>query len=105
MTLLSSMRGKDTIVTRRLRTGRGNDGLGKEVVLRTGNNRVSRVRAVVWRALTVLTCPCCIPIWVAVLSGTAAGALLTRNIGVTIVLFAVLFLLSAWKALRTYDRK
>lgn len=63
----------------------------------------SRLMAITWRGLTLLTCPCCIPIWIAVLSGTAAGALLTRNIILTVALFIVLFLFSFWKALHTYD--
>ena len=61
-------------------------------------------RAVIWRSLTVLTCPCCIPLWIALLSGTAAGALLSNNLFITVALFLVLFLVCFWKALRSYDQ-
>ena len=61
------------------------------------------VRAVIWRGLTLLTCPCCIPIWIAVLSGTAAGALLSENIFLTVAAFLPLFLYCFWKAVRSYD--
>ncbi|MEO6075005.1 MAG: hypothetical protein ABIP67_17435 [Burkholderiales bacterium] len=68
------------------------------------NTTLTRARAVVWRGLTLLTCPCCIPIWIWVLSGTAAGALLSKNLYVTIAVFFVLFLWCAWKAFRSYGR-
>ena len=59
----------------------------------------------IWSSLTLLTCPCCIPIWIFLLSGTAAGALLTRNIYLTVAAFLVPFLFFAWRALRSYNRK
>lgn len=59
----------------------------------------------IWSGLALFTCPCCIPIWIFLLSGTAAGALLTRNIYLTVVAFLVPFLFFAWKALRSHDRK
>ncbi len=68
------------------------------------NPTLTRAGAIIWRGLTLLTCPCCIPIWIWVLSGTAAGALLSKNIYVTIAVFFVLFLCCAWKAFRSYDR-
>ena len=74
-------------------------------LLNRANWTPSRLRAVIWRSLTVLTCPCCIPIWLAVLSGTAAGAVLSKNIFLTVALFLVLFIFCFWKALRSYDRK
>lgn len=61
------------------------------------------IRAVMWRGFTVITCPCCIPIWLAVLSGTTVGALLSKNLFVTVVLFLALFALCFWKAIRSYD--
>ena len=57
----------------------------------------------VWGTLTMLTCPCCIPIWILLLSGTAVGALMSRNILVTVAVFIVPFLFFLWKALRSYD--
>ena len=74
-------------------------------LLNRGNWAPSRLRAVIWRSLTLLTCPCCIPIWIALLSGTAAGALLGKNIFLTVALFLVLFVFCFWKALRSYDPK
>ena len=65
----------------------------------------SRIRAVTWRALTVLTCPCCIPIWLAVLSGTAIGAMLSRNLFLTVALLLGLFLYCLRKALRSYAQE
>ncbi len=65
--------------------------------------RKKSFRTIGWGALTMLTCPCCIPVWIAILSGTAAGALLSRNIFVTIAAFSVPFLFFLWKALRSYD--
>ena len=59
----------------------------------------------IWSSLAVLTCPCCIPIWVFLLSGTVAGALLTKNIYLTVAAFLVPFLFFAWRALRSYGRK
>ncbi len=56
----------------------------------------------IWATLTFITCPCCIPIWVFLLSGTAAGAVLTRNIYLTVVAFLIPFLFFAWKALRSH---
>ena len=64
-----------------------------------------KFRTAIWGGLTLLTCPCCVPLWIFVLSGTAAGALLTRNIYVTVGLFFIPFLFFAWKAVRSYDRK
>lgn len=83
----------------------GGDGVTRPLQSRLRRLDASRAKAVGWRTLTLLTCPCCIPLWVAVLSGTAAGALLTRNLYVTIAIFLALFLFCAWKALRSYDRK
>ena len=53
----------------------------------------------------MLTCPCCIPIWIWLLSGTVLGALLTRNIYATIAIFLVPFLFFLWKTMRSYDSK
>ena len=58
----------------------------------------------IWSSLTLLTCPCCIPLWIILLSGTAAGALLSKNIYLTVAVFFILFLFCGWKALRSYNR-
>jgi len=60
---------------------------------------------IIWSSLTLLTCPCCIPLWLFLLSGTAAGALLTRNIYLTVAAFLVPFLFFAWRAFRSYGQK
>lgn len=71
----------------------------------TNGAEPGKFRTVIWGSLTLLTCPCCIPLWVALLSGTAAGALLTKNIYLTVVAFLIPFLFFAWRAGRSYDRK
>ena len=58
----------------------------------------------IWSGLTLATCPCCIPLWIILLSGTAAGALLSKNLYVTVAVFLILFLFCGWKALRSYNR-
>ena len=58
----------------------------------------------IWSSLTLVTCPCCIPLWIILLSGTAAGALLSKNLYVTVAVFLILFLFFGWKALRSYNR-
>ena len=71
----------------------------------TNEKEPKNIPYTIWGGLTMLTCPCCIPIWIFVLSGTAAGALLTRNIYVTVAAFFVPFLFFAWKALRSHGRE
>ncbi len=70
----------------------------------TNGKEPKNIPYMIWSDLTLATCPCCIPIWIFLLSGTAAGALLSRNLYVTIAVFLVLFLFSGWRALRTYNR-
>jgi mercuric ion transport protein len=53
-----------------------------------------------WAALAVLTCPCHIPILVAVLSGTALGAFLSEHFAVAFLALTVLFFVSAGAAVR-----
>ncbi|WP_446430445.1 hypothetical protein [Paraburkholderia fungorum] len=40
------------------------------------------MRAYLWRVLAALTCPCHLPVLLVALSGTAAGALVSRHMGV-----------------------
>ena len=63
------------------------------------------VACMIWGSLTMLTCPCCIPIWIFLLAGTAAGALLAKNLYLTVAAFSVPFVFFAWKAFRSYGRK
>lgn len=53
-------------------------------------------------ALAVLTCPCHLPILLAVLGGTAAGAALSQYVGLALVAMTLLFLASAWAAIRLF---
>ena len=69
---------------------------------RVRSRRPRRIRTAIWGALTLLTCPCCIPLWILLLSGTAAGALLSRNIYLAVALFFIPFVFFAWKAIRSY---
>jgi mercuric ion transport protein len=55
-------------------------------------------------AIAVLTCPCHLPILMALLSGTAAGALLQENVGLAAGLLLPVFLLSAIATWRLLDR-
>lgn len=55
-------------------------------------------------ALALVTCPCHLPILVVLLGGTALGAALSEHIGVALVAFTALFLLSAWAAVRLFAR-
>lgn len=53
-------------------------------------------------SLAVLTCPWHLPILLLLLSGTAAGAFLSENLGLAVVLLPPVFLLSAiatWRLL------
>lgn len=55
--------------------------------------------------LAVLTCPCHLPVLLLLLSGTAAGAFLSENIGLAAVLLLPVFLLSAIATWRLLDKK
>lgn len=50
--------------------------------------------------LALLTCPCHLPIFFLLFSGTAAGAFAAEHSGVALALVAVLFLLSVTTAMR-----
>lgn len=56
-------------------------------------------------ALAVVTCPCHLPILLAVLASTALGAALAEHIGVILMVLSVLFVASAWSALRLFTRE
>jgi mercuric ion transport protein len=55
-------------------------------------------------ALALITCPCHLPIWIALLGGSALGAALARHTGLAIAAFAMLFVASGWAALRLFAR-
>jgi mercuric ion transport protein len=58
------------------------------------NLRLRRRWSYVLGLLALITGPCHVPLLALVLSGTAAGALLTGNFDAAVMLFSVLFLLS-----------
>lgn len=66
---------------------------------------VRGVMTYVMGAITVLTCPCHLPILLLLLSGTAAGAFLQENFGLAVVLLLPIFLLSAIATWRLLDRR
>ena len=68
----------------------------------TSETKPRDLRKVIWGSLTMLTCPCCIPLWILILSGTAMGALLIKNIYWAVGLMFIPFLFFAWKAIRSY---
>lgn len=51
----------------------------------------SRRRGYVWGVLAALTCPCHLPVLALLLSGTAVGALITRHMGLAVIVGVVLF--------------
>ncbi len=56
-------------------------------------------------AVAVVTCPCHLPILLAVLGGTALGAALAQHLGVAQAVLTVLFVSSAWAAVRLFARE
>lgn len=56
-------------------------------------------------AIAVLTCPCHLPILLAVLSGTALGALVSEHQGLAVIALTGLFLASAWGAVHLFSRE
>lgn len=70
-------------------------------------NTTSPVRGVMTYftgAIAVLTCPCHLPILLVLLSGTAAGAFLSENLGLAVLVLLPLFLLSAFATWRLLDK-
>ena len=55
-------------------------------------------------AIAVLTCPCHLPILLLLLSGTAAGAFLSENLGLAVLVLLPIFLLSAIATWRLLDK-
>jgi len=62
-----------------------------------------RISGYLLAVLAVLTCPCHIPIFAAVLAGTAAGSFLTEYFGTAILVFLVLFLISVAGAMYSFN--
>ena len=73
-------------------------GLGEAVNARS--TQTPAPRRGVWVLLAAVTCPCHVPIYVALLSGTAAGSLLSDNMGVAALALGIVFLGSVATLLR-----
>lgn len=58
-----------------------------------------------WSVLAALTCPCHLPILALLLSGTAAGALLTEHLLVAFTLLSILFATFLLAAVRKLQKK
>ncbi len=54
--------------------------------------------------VAMVTCPCHLPILVAVLSGTALGALLVEHWAWAALALTALFVSSAWAAVRLFSK-
>lgn len=55
-------------------------------------------------AIAMLTCPCHLPILLLLLSGTAAGAFLSENLGLAVLILLPIFLSSAIATWRLLDK-
>jgi mercuric ion transport protein len=55
-------------------------------------------------AIAVLACPCHLPIWLALLSGTALAGVLSDHLGLALAALTLLFVVSAWVAVRLFSR-
>jgi mercuric ion transport protein len=58
-----------------------------------------RIAGYVLAFLALITCPCHLPIWALLLSGTAVGGLFTEYSGTFFSALLVLFLISLWGAI------
>ncbi|MGD9810223.1 MAG: broad-spectrum mercury transporter MerE [Sphingobium sp.] len=65
----------------------------------------SRTRAYIWSALAVLTCPCHLPLLLALFAGSSFVAALGANWIIAVVVLAGLFLLCLSRALRAFQTK
>lgn len=65
--------------------------------------QTSRVRGYVWGVLAALTCPCHLPVLALLLSGTTVGALITRHMGLAVVVGVALFGTFVTLAMRAFN--
>lgn len=61
-----------------------------------------RVTAYLFTALALVTCPCHLPIWLALLAGTTAGGYLSEHWGIAALALTGLFVLSLTRVLRFF---
>lgn len=59
----------------------------------------------VMAAVAVITCPCHLPILLLALAGTGFGAALKDHLGLAVIAFTLVFVVSAWAALRLFTRE
>ena len=62
-------------------------------------------RGYVYVLLAVVTCPCHLPIFAVLLSGSAVGAFLRDHFGTALTIFSVLFIFSLVAAVRVLRGK
>ncbi len=58
----------------------------------------------VMAAMAVVACPCHLPIWLALLSGTALAGVISDHLGLAFAALTLLFVVSAWAAVRLFSR-
>jgi mercuric ion transport protein len=56
-------------------------------------------------AVAVATCPCHLPIWLAVLGSTALGAAIGPHTRLALVVSTILFVGSGWAAVRLWSKE
>jgi len=64
-----------------------------------------RIDSYLFAALALVTCPCHLPIWIAVLAGTTAGAFLSEHWIISALALTGLFVLSLARVLRGFGAK
>jgi mercuric ion transport protein len=65
----------------------------------------SRWRGYAWGVLAALTCPCHLPVLALLLSGTAVGALITRYMGLAVIVGVALFGIFVALAMRAFNAR
>ena len=80
-------------------TGNQSDTMTTPTAPQTARQRIS---AYLFTALALLTCPCHLPIWIALLASTTAGAYLSEHWGLAALALTGLFVLSVTRALRVF---
>ena len=68
-------------------------------------NARQRISAYLFTALAVVSCPCHLPLLLALLAGTTAGATLSQHWGLAALALTALFVLSVARALRGVDNQ
>ncbi len=69
-----------------------------------GSSFPARAAAFIWGGLAVLTCPCHLPLLLAITAGSSFAALLNENLIITGTILTGLFLLCLSSALRAFRR-